>query len=285
MTIELAVALWVATSGLMAFGNTAGFHRLLTHRSFEAAAPIRCGLTLLSALHSGSPRLWVGVHRMHHAFADTDLDPHSASHGLLYAHCGWLFFGTRRALPCVLFAISGFGLQLRYLITDIRRFLGLQDAPWRAMSRDLGRERLMRLLDVPMVIPALFGLQVAAAWSIGGAWGLLWLWALHVVQTNVSWSINSVCHGALPGPGTADSGGRSRDVAWLAWPTLGDSFHGCHHDRPSSACHALEGGTDITWLLICALHRLGLVDRIQLPAGVFLPIWAMREQRQEGSSG
>ena len=155
---------------------------------------VRGALTLLSALHSGSPMQWVGVHRVHHAFADTELDPHSPVKGFWFAHCGWLCRGVRHLLPCVLFALSGFGLQLTYLVNDFQRLLGLLKPAWRSMSRDLMNERLMLALDTPLVISALFGLELWAAWAIGQWRGVLWLWSLHLVQNNISWMVNSICH-------------------------------------------------------------------------------------------
>jgi len=276
MSIEFALALWFVLTFLLALGNTAGCHRLLTHRSYEAVAPVRYALTLLSAAHAGSPVLWVGVHRVHHAFADTDLDPHSTIKGFWYAHCGWLCSGARNLVPCVLFALSGFGLQFTYLVNDIRRLLGHLKPAWRAMCRDLMKERLMVVLDTPLVIPALFGLQLWAAWAIGQWWGVLWLWSLHVVQNNISWVINSACHHPAFGTRVHDAGSRACNVAWLAWLTHGDSYHGHHHLHPVSARHALEGGIDMSWLFICTLHRLGWATDVKLPAGMAMPAWAGR---------
>jgi stearoyl-CoA desaturase (delta-9 desaturase) len=33
---------------------------------------------------------WARDHRMHHKFSETDADPHNASRGFFFAHCGWL---------------------------------------------------------------------------------------------------------------------------------------------------------------------------------------------------
>lgn len=60
-------------------GITYGYHRYFSHKTFKATAwqeivMLYCGL--LCGLRS--PLGWVGVHRMHHEFADTEKDPHSA---------------------------------------------------------------------------------------------------------------------------------------------------------------------------------------------------------------
>jgi len=277
MSVALALAFWLVATVAMGLANTAGFHRLLTHRSYDTSRGIRYLLTLLSAMHSGSPIQWVGLHRKHHSFSDTDLDAHSTLKGFWFAHCGWLFFGIRHPLPCMFLAVSGFGLQILFLIYDIQRLLGRLKPSWRGTARDLMKERFMVLLDTPLVIPALFALQLWAAWSIGQWWGILWLWALHVVQNNASWVVNSFCHLPSVGSHVEGVGDLSRDVPWLGWLTNGDSFHSHHHQYPSSACHALEGGMDMSWVFICALHRLGLASNVKLPPGVTLPAWASRD--------
>ena len=54
---EMIILAVVLAAVLMGLGNTVGYHRLLTHRSFKARAPLRWVLTLLGALHSGSPTM------------------------------------------------------------------------------------------------------------------------------------------------------------------------------------------------------------------------------------
>ena len=40
----------------------------------------------------GSPNDWVTTHRIHHAFTETDGDPHSPRNGTYWAHIGWILF-------------------------------------------------------------------------------------------------------------------------------------------------------------------------------------------------
>src|SRR3954470_21069675 len=84
-----------------ALGVTVGYHRLFTHRAFDAPRPVRYTLAVLGSMAVQGPVLdWVADHRKHHAFTDEEGDPHSphghgggligALRGLLYAHMGWL---------------------------------------------------------------------------------------------------------------------------------------------------------------------------------------------------
>src|SRR5262245_22482741 len=59
-------------------GITVGFHRLLTHRSFETYSAIRWFWMALGALSvEGSPLVWCAIHRRHHELSDRPGDPHS----------------------------------------------------------------------------------------------------------------------------------------------------------------------------------------------------------------
>lgn len=277
MTPETHFIVFCIVAVILNLSNAAGYHRLLCHKSFKTQPIVRNVLTLLSALHSGSPVLWVGLHRIHHTFSDQPGDPHSTKSGFFYAHSGWLF-DTKNPLLCILLAVSGFGLQIRYLVTDLRRLAGKQEAFWRKTSRDLIRERFMIFLDTPLVISGLFAIQVAAAWWIGEWWGIAWLWAMHVVLNNTSWVINSICHWPSFGTAAEDSRDLSRDVPWLGWLTNGDSYHNSHHQFQGSAKHALYGGMDLSWLFICLLSRLGLATDVKLPKGSEAPAWMTRQQ-------
>src|SRR5882757_2870030 len=175
IAIVSIVALGVSVR-IIGLANTVGFHRLLAHKSFKTKPWLRNALTLLAAQYSGSPMLWVGIHRVHHTVSDAPTDPHTTRHGFWYAHAGWLA-NTKSGPAAARFAMSGFGLQIRFAVTDVLRLAGLYKPVWRKMTKDLQKERFMRFLDVPLVMPAFFVLQLTAAWFIGHWWGVLWLWA------------------------------------------------------------------------------------------------------------
>src|ERR1051325_661734 len=82
-------------------GVTLGYHRLLTHRSFQTYKPVEYTLAILGSVAVQGPVIsWVADHRKHHAHTDKEGDPHSphAGHdgglkgmfqGLFHAHLGW----------------------------------------------------------------------------------------------------------------------------------------------------------------------------------------------------
>ena len=259
--VALGVATWLAWDGLLrpadllvfgilylltGLGVTVGFHRLLTHRSFKTRPLVRGAFAILgSAAIEGPVISWVADHRKHHKFSDQPGDPHSphvdhgagwagALRGLLHAHVGWLFRHDQR------------GARARY-------------AP------DLLSDPVIRFVDRTFVVWALaglglaFGLGVAIGGSIAaGLTALLWgggvrLFVLH----HVTYSINSICHAF--GRQSYATRDESRNVAWLALPSLGEAWHNNHHAFPSSAQHGLgRWQLDPSAAVIRGLERCGL---------------------------
>jgi stearoyl-CoA desaturase (delta-9 desaturase) len=227
-------------------GVTVGFHRLLTHRSFQTSPFLRGVFAALgTAAIEGPVIAWVANHRKHHAFSDREGDPHSphvghgggwkgALRGLLHAHVGWLFIHTQRAA------------KQRY-------------------ARDLLNDPVVRFIDRTTVLWSLlglavpFGLGVAIGRSLSaGLTGLLWGGAVRVlVLHHVTYSINSLCH--FFGRRRFATDDESRNLSWLSALSLGEAWHNNHHAFPTSAFHGMRRWElDISGLTIRALERLGL---------------------------
>jgi stearoyl-CoA desaturase (delta-9 desaturase) len=80
---------WVVAFGVYAItgsvGASATYHRLLSHRSYQASVWWERFGTLAGTLGGvGSSLTWVAIHRAHHRWVDTERDPHSPRHK------GWL---------------------------------------------------------------------------------------------------------------------------------------------------------------------------------------------------
>jgi stearoyl-CoA desaturase (delta-9 desaturase) len=237
-----------------AMGVTVGFHRLLTHRSFNTKPWLRGVFGALgSAAIEGPVISWVADHRKHHACSDREGDPHSphvghggglrgSLRGLYHAHVGWLFVHNQRASK--------------------ERF-----AP------DLIEDPVVRFIDRTFVIWALaglavpFGLGIAIGGSIAaGLTALLWGGAVRVfVVHHVTYSVNSLCH--VFGRQPFETKDQSRNLAWLAIPTFGEAWHNNHHAFPTSAVHGLgRWQVDPSGLLIGLLEKLGLAWDVVRPS-------------------
>ena len=74
---------------------------------------------------------------------------------------------------------------------------------------------------------------------------------------HVTYSINSLCH--FFGRRRFDSDDESRNLAWLALPSFGESWHNNHHAFPTSAAHGRRWWEpDVSAAVIWALERTGL---------------------------
>jgi stearoyl-CoA desaturase (delta-9 desaturase) len=238
---------------LSALGTSVGFHRLLTHRSFETYRPVKYVFAIIGTTSvQGSVIKWVASHRKHHAHADEDGDPHSPHlsgggflaglKGLWHAHVGWLL--TRG-----------------------------HDADPRRYARDLLEDRGMRVIGSAFPLIVLAGLLVpfGAGYLIGGTLkagltgllcgGLARIFLWH----HVTFSVNSLCH--TFGRRQFDTEDRSTNLSWLAIPSMGEAWHNNHHAFPRSARHGLRWWqVDPSGLLIRALARLGMAwNVVEIP--------------------
>lgn len=72
-------------------GITMGAHRFFTHRSYKAKLWVKVALLLFHTMAGQNCLyIWVRDHRQHHKYSDTDADPHNATRGFFFSHCGWL---------------------------------------------------------------------------------------------------------------------------------------------------------------------------------------------------
>jgi stearoyl-CoA desaturase (Delta-9 desaturase) len=184
---------------------------------------------------------WVADHRKHHAHADEEGDPHSphVGHGsglkgLWHAHAGWLLENQGQA-------------------------------DWKRYARELYEDRGMRAISrrFPLLVLASLLIPFALGWLLHGTFagalrGLVWGGLVRIFFVHhVTWSVNSICH--FFGRRRFPLDDHSTNVAWLAIPSLGESWHHNHHAFPRSASHGLRWWEiDVSGLVIRAMNRLGL---------------------------
>jgi stearoyl-CoA desaturase (delta-9 desaturase) len=249
---DLAVMLLMYV--ISGYGVTLGFHRLLTHRSFQTFKPVEYTLAILGSVAVQGPVMsWVADHRKHHAHTDKEGDPHSphghgggfkgAVAGLWYAHMGWLF------------KASGTAEHSRYA-KDL-----YEDPGMRVIHRTFGLWAAVGIL-----IPA--GLGFAIDGTLAGAvTAALWggpvrIFALH----HVTWSINSVCHVYGERPFEVRSGDKASNFWPLALISFGESWHNLHHADPTSARHGvLRGQIDTSARVIWLFEKAGAAYEVKWP--------------------
>ena len=88
--VGVALLLHWITGGL---GITLGWHRLLSHRSFQVPKWLEYFFALCGTLAlQGGIIWWVGLHRHHHLHSDEDIDHHDSKKGFLWSHVRWMCY-------------------------------------------------------------------------------------------------------------------------------------------------------------------------------------------------
>jgi len=189
--------------------TTSIYHRLLTHKSYQAPALVLwVGSIVAAAAGQMGPSWWKAHHMTHHQHADQDLDPHSpynpaqGSRGFYWSQGGWL-------------------LSPRFFPTKL--------------PIDVESDGVLKVIDRLHFIP-LVALG-AISYFIGGveylvAFFLSTTLLFHGVQT-----VNSLSHIVGEQPFSTDDHSRNNGV--VAFLTLGEGWHNLHHAFQSSSRHGI----------------------------------------------
>ncbi len=207
MTVGFDVFEWmsfVVALMLTGFSITAGYHRLWSHRTYDAHPVVRLLFVLFgSAGLENSVLAWSSDHRRHHRHTDdNEKDPYSAKRGFWYSHIGWI---------------------LREYNNPPRDFSNV---------RDLERDPILRWQDKHYLAIALamnIALPFAIGWMHGKLWGVFLLAVLLriVVNHHLTFLINSLAH--FWGRQPYSDANTARDNALLAFFTYGEGYHNYHH--------------------------------------------------------
>lgn len=226
---------------LGSIGICLGYHRLLSHRSFQVPRWLEYTIAIVGTLAlQGGPIFWVAGHRLHHAHTeDINLDPYSAQRGFWWSHMLWIFYP-----------------RPEFFDPD----------HYQKFAPDLARQsfyqwldRYFLLLQIPLGI-LLYGL---------GGWSFVvyGMFVRAVLLWHSTWFINSVTH--VWGYRTFPVKDNSRNLWWAAILTYGEGWHNNHHAYP----HVAQAGwqwweIDMTWWSIWFLQTLGLAHHVTPPPKV-----------------
>lgn len=184
---------------------TAGYHRLWSHKTYDAHPVVRFVLAVGGAMALQNSILhWSSDHRIHHRHVDdNDKDPYSAKRGLWFAHIGWM---------------------LREY--QAKRYDDYNNC------RDLQKDKIVMWQHkhyLAIVLVANFGITGLLGWLNGDVMGMILIAGVCrlVLVHHVTFFINSLAHfwGSQP---YTDSN-TARDNGVLAFFTFGEGYHNYHH--------------------------------------------------------
>ena len=228
--LAAGITWWIAGS----WGIGLCYHRLLTHGGFKTPKWLEYFLTICGTLAIQSGAIsWVTTHRKHHAFTETENDPHSPREGTYWAHMGWIFKGTAQ---------------------------NQSEATMNRYSPDLMKDRFHVVVNKYYWVTSV--VVAAILMAIGGWQMVLWGIVLRtVVGWHFTWLVNSATH--LWGTRRFETRDDSRNNPLIALLTFGEGWHNNHHAHPRSAKHGLKWYEfDVNWIQLKILEKIGLAKKV-----------------------
>ncbi len=185
---------------------TAGYHRLYSHKTYEATFPVHLFCLLFgSAAFEGSVIEWASAHRDHHQFVDTEKDPYNIKEGFWHAHIGWIIFKFDQ--------IPDYS-NVKDLFKN--PLVVFQHRHWMVMGTVVG-----------LVVPTFLGFLWNDPWGGLIVGGLLRM----VLNHHFTFLINSLCH--TWGDQTYSDRHSAKDNWITALFTYGEGYHNFHHEFAS----------------------------------------------------
>jgi stearoyl-CoA desaturase (delta-9 desaturase) len=232
--LSLVVFLWGCGISI-----TAGYHRLWSHRAYQAHWSVRLFFALFGAMAlQNSILIWGSQHRTHHRFVDdVDKDPYSAKRGFWFSHMGWIL----RDYPS-----------------------GRNDF---SNAKDLERDPIVMFQHrwyLSLTLAMNVGLPLVLGWAVGDVWGVFLLGGLLrlVVNHHFTWFINSLAHMWGSQPYTDQN--TARDNPALAFLTYGEGYHNFHHIFDNDYRNGVKWWQfDPTKWLIAAMSWVGLATNLK----------------------
>jgi stearoyl-CoA desaturase (delta-9 desaturase) len=189
---------------LNGIGIGSGYHRLWSHRTYEAHPALKWFLAIIGGMAlQNSIIVWSARHRVHHRDVDdNDRDPYSIGRGFWFAHIGWMLRDYA----------SG---EVDYSVVP-----DLEKDPVAAWQH----RWYWTLVWVTNV-----GVPVLLGWMTGDILGMFLLVGVLrlVLSHHVTFFINSLAHIWGRQPYTDENS--ARDQHFLALITYGEGYHNYHH--------------------------------------------------------
>ena len=223
---------------------TAGYHRLWSHRTYEAHVLVRLFFAIFGACGlQNSILAWSSDHRRHHKYVDDrDRDPYSIKRGFWFAHMGWI---------------------LRDYQGDKIDFSNV---------KDLQRDPIVRWQHRHYLLIALLSnsaLLMAIGWMNGQLWGAFLLAGLLriVLNHHFTFFINSLAH--FMGKQPYSDKNTSKDNYIMAFLTYGEGYHNYHHSFQYDYRNGVRWYhfDPAKWVIGC-LAWLGLAHSLRRPSKV-----------------
>jgi stearoyl-CoA desaturase (delta-9 desaturase) len=179
------------------FGSEVGAHRLWSHRSFTTSGLYKKLMIVLQTLAGeGSIIGFVGVHRLHHLYSDTDKDPHGPKTGLIRV----IFY------------------QHNIENVNIKLIKDLFDEPWLVQQHRHYFKIQLSIFAILFIVSPI----------------LVWYYSVNILSTLwINFLVNVVCH--RWGTNDNNLPNNSKNNRWADIFLLGVGLHNNHHLHPGAS--------------------------------------------------
>ena len=218
---------------------TMGYHRLYSHKSYEASPVVKFVLLVFgAAAFQNSLLKWVSDHRVHHKHCDTEKDPYNINKGFLWAHIGWILFKAPSKFEEE-FPMSKDLLKDPLVMWQHRNYLAIA-------------------ITSGILLPGLIGYMLG---SVLG--GIAIIGCARIVFVHHStFFINSLCH--MVGKTTYSESHTAKDSTIMALLTFGEGYHNFHHTFQTDYRNGVKWfHFDPTKWAIWSLEKVGLASKLK----------------------
>jgi stearoyl-CoA desaturase (delta-9 desaturase) len=220
---------------------TAGYHRLWSHKTYEAHWSIRLIFAIGGAFALQNSVLhWSSDHRIHHKHVDhIDKDPYAATRGFWFSHIGWML--------------------RNYETNPIKEYSNCRDLKRDSIVIWQHKNYLWLALATNLGFPMLLGLiydDILSMFLIVGAFRL-------VLSHHSTFFINSLAH--IWGSQPYTDKNSARDNTLLSIFTFGEGYHNYHHIFENDYRNGIYWWQyDPTKWLIKTMSWLGLANKLKV---------------------
>ena len=266
MTFGFSSFDWIVFGFFMIFtgtGITVGYHRLWSHKTYEANALFQSWFAFWGAVAAQNSIIsWSRDHRDHHKYCDNnEKDPYSAKKGFWFSHILWIFKDTRKD----------------------KDYSNVKDLQANKICVFQEKNYMLLLVIGNFILPALIGYIGFSAGLVGEktlmhSMASMWLTAgllRFVMNHHFTFFINSLAH--IWGTQPYAKKDTSRDNFLLALVTYGEGYHNFHHTFQSDFRNGVRAWQwDPSKWIIWTCSKLGMTWKLKR-----MKSWQIAHKRQE----
>ncbi len=229
------IAVFVSAYTLNVIYVSVFYHRAFTHRAIQLHPWLE-----FFVIHTGSwvtgldPKGWACMHRLHHQYSDTPMDPHSPTINGIWSVLPRQLYSYKKTLAALILKRKSY----LSVVSDI-------DFPVNWLNKK-------HLWTIPYLLQAAIAITLGItfdAWLLAACY---WIGMMsHPIQ---GWMVNALAH--RYGYRNFNTPDNSKNNSAVAWLVFGEGYQNNHHHLPSSAKFSARPSEVDLGYLICRIFSI-----------------------------